>query len=83
MNNSTDVSTGVFAGALAVILVWILRVWVDVPAEVAAAFVVIFTGLIQYFVPPRNSMVNVPDDAYTPNNVAVVPPVDNGPVPTD
>lgn len=55
MNNETNVTTGVFAGAVAAIMWWVLREWaqVDAPAEVIAASVVVFTAVIQYFAPKK------------------------------
>jgi putative flippase GtrA len=49
---TTKVTAGALAGALSIILVWTASsVGLEVPAEVAAAWTVILTALVQYVTP--------------------------------
>jgi H+/Cl- antiporter ClcA len=47
---------GAFGGALAVVLIWVLKVTtqVEMPPEIAAAFGVIVTSAVAYLIPARS-----------------------------
>lgn len=46
---------GAFGGALAVVLIWVLKVTtsVEMPPEIAAAFGVVVTSAVAYLIPAR------------------------------
>jgi len=53
----TPETTGVaFGGALAVVLIWVLKVTtsLDIPPEIAAAFGVVVTSAVAYLIPARS-----------------------------
>jgi hypothetical protein len=47
---------GAFGGALAVVLIWVLKVTthVEMPPEIAAAFAVVVTSAVAYLIPARS-----------------------------
>ena len=55
------VTAGGLAGALTVILIWVLSAGfkVNIPPEVASAITVVFSFIVSYFVPPAASDVVV------------------------
>lgn len=51
------VSAGALAGALSVVVVWVLGEYaeVEIPPEVASAITTVFTFIVAYFVPERSN----------------------------
>lgn len=72
MGNQTTVTTGAIAGALATIIWWYLREFhqIDAPAEVVAASVAIFTGLLQLVVPSKSGKADVDRLSVTLQSIA-------------
>lgn len=54
---SRKVALGGMAGALATILVWVSKAFgdVEVPAEIAVALSAVFTFILQYIVPDKET----------------------------
>jgi putative flippase GtrA len=50
------VAAGSLAAALSFLLVWVLGIWFDVPAEAASSFTTIIGFLVAFFVPDKNQI---------------------------
>ena len=50
---TNKVAAGTLAAAVSVLLVWVLGIWVEVPAEVASALTTVLGFVAAYFVPER------------------------------
>lgn len=50
---TNKVTAGTLAAAISVLAVWVLGIWVDVPAEVASALTTVLGFVAAYLVPDR------------------------------